>query len=142
MIEDFIEELCEILSIEIPDVSYDVSNFSSDTMLAQCSPDGSAIYIKKVDNPSPDHLFSIAHELRHVWQIRTDKKYTSEYKPVELCASLEEYNLQIAELDANAFAGLIMIDFFHIKPLFEGLPEAVKSEIFNRMELLSIELSE
>ena len=49
---------------------------------------------------------------------------------------MEEYNLQIAELDANAFGGLVMIKFFHIKPLFEGVPISVKSKIFERMEYL------
>lgn len=42
----------------------------------------------------------------------------------------------MAELDANAFAGLVMIEFFHLKPLFEGVPDSVKSKIFERMEYL------
>ena len=35
----------------------------------------------------------------------------SAYKPVNLCGSVEQYNLQIAEVDANAFAGLAMETF-------------------------------
>lgn len=67
--------------------------------------------------------------------MNTDRKlYISEYKPVDLCESIEEYNLQIAEIDANAFAGLVMIDFFHIRPLFKNLSARVKNEIYGRME--------
>lgn len=55
---------------------------------------------------------------------------------MNLCASAEKYNLQIAELDANAFAGLIMINFFNLKPLFEGVPKSVKVKIYERMEFL------
>lgn len=137
MIYDFINDICDILNISVPSISYDISNFSTDTMMAQCSPDGSIIYLKKYDKPNPDQLFSIAHELRHIWQIQNDGQlYFSAYKPVELCNSTEEYNLQIAELDANAFAGLVMIEFFHLKPLFEGVPDSVKSKIFDRIEYL------
>ena len=137
MIHGFVKDVCDILEIEPPEISTDTSHFSSNTMMAQCSPDGSTIYLKKYDKPNPDQLFAIAHELRHVWQVQNDKQlYFSEYKPVNLCASVEDYNLQFAEIDANAFAGLVMIDFFHIKPLFQGLPDSVKSKIFERIEEL------
>lgn len=143
MIYDFINDICNILNISVPSVSFDTSNFSTNTMMAQCSPDGSTIYIKKIDKPNPDYLFSIAHELRHCYQVQTDIEwFLSDYKPINLCASTEEYNLQFAEIDANAFAGLVMVDFFHLQPLFEGLSDSVKAKIFERMELLSTELSE
>ena len=59
-----------------------------------------------------------------------------DYKPVDLCASVEDYSLQFAELDANAFAGMVMVDFFHLMPQFTGVPVSVKSKIFERMEEL------
>lgn len=137
MIYDFINDICDILNISVPSVSFDTSNFPTETMMAQCNPDGSIIYLKKYNKPNPDQLFSIAHELRHIWQMQNDEQqYFSAYKPIDLCSSVEEYNLQIAELDANAFAGLIMVDFFHLKPLFEGVPYSVKYKIFERMEYL------
>ena len=141
MIQEFIIDICDILNISVPSISFDASNFTTDTMMAQVNPDGSIIYLKKYDKPNPDQLFSIAHELRHIWQMQNDKKlYFSAYKPINLCVSVEEYNLQIAELDANAFAGLVMIEFFHLKPLFEGVPDSVKSKIFERMEYLKAQL--
>ncbi len=137
MIHDFINDICDILGIDPPEMSNDTSHFLSDTMMAQCDPSGSTIYIRPCEKATPDQFFAIAHELRHVWQLKTNKeRYISDYKPIDLCGSVEAYNLQKAEIDANAFAGLVMIDFFHIKPLFQGLPDSVKSKIFERMEEL------
>ena len=48
MINDFINDVCDILDIEPPEISFDTSHFSSETMMAQCSPDGSTIYIKNM----------------------------------------------------------------------------------------------
>jgi hypothetical protein len=138
MINKFIEDICDILNINKPDVSFDTTNFPSETMMAQCSPSGDTIYLKKYDKPNPDQLFSIAHELRHIWQIQNDEQlYFSDYKPIDLCNNIETYNLQPAELDANAFGCLIMISFFQRKPLFNGLPDSVKSKIYERMEYLT-----
>jgi len=100
--------------------------------------------ICKIESSLSDQLhqfFSIAHELRHIWQIQNDEElYFSTYKPIDLFSSVEEYNLQIAELDANAFAGLIMIDFFHLKPLFEGVPDSVMV-LFSKSNCTSIFLT-
>lgn len=137
MVNEYINDICDILNISIPAVSFDTSNFPTETMMAQVNPAGDTIYLKEFDKPNPDLLFAIAHELRHIWQIRNDKQlYFSAYKPVDLLSSVEEYNLQIAELDANAFAGLVMISFFHLTPLFDGVPESVKDKIYERMEYL------
>lgn len=74
MIKEYISDICNILNISIPSVSYDTSNFPTNTMMAQCSSDGSTIYLKKYNKPNPDQLFSIAHELRHIWQIQNDEQ--------------------------------------------------------------------
>lgn len=135
MIETYIHDICDILKIKAPRISYDTSHFQTKTMMAQTY--GDTLYIKKYDNVNPDQLFAIAHELRHMWQIKTDRVlYFSTYNPPENCSSVEEYNLQTAELDANAFAGLVMMEFFHLKPLFKGVPETVKDKIYERIEYL------
>lgn len=137
MIYGFINDICDILNISVPSVSFDTSNFPTDTMMAQVNPSGNTIYLKKYDKPDPDQFFAIAHELRHIWQLKNEEQlYFSTYKPIHFCDSVEEYNMQIAELDANAFAGLVMIGFFRLKPLFEGVPDSVKTKIFERMEYL------
>ena len=137
ILQRFISDTCCLLNINAPSISYDTSNFSTDTMMAQCNSLGTVIYLRKYDKPNPDQFFAIAHELRHVWQIINDEQlYFSDYKPIDLLGSVEKYNSQIAEIDANAFAGLIMEGFFHIKPLFESLPDFVKAQIYERMDYL------
>lgn len=140
MIKQFVSDVCNLLDIPVPAVSFDVSNFSSNTMMAQADPDGTMIFIK--DTPdTPDLFFAVAHELRHIWQSKHNKElYFCCYKTVNQCKSLEEYNLQIAEIDANAFAGLVMSDFFGLQPLFQGVPDTVKNRIFEQMEYLQSSL--
>lgn len=141
MINDFIVDICDILNISVPSVSFDTSNFQTDTMMAQVELSENVLYLKKHDKPNPDLFFCIAHELRHIWQLQNDEElYFSEYKTVDLCSSVEEYNLQIAEIDAHAFASIILIEFFHLKPLFEGLSDTVKSKIYERMEYIESSL--
>lgn len=137
MIEEFITDVCDLLDIEIPKISYDISHFLTKTTLAQCEPDANTIYLNKVDKPNPDYVFSIAHELRHIYQYQTDRQfYLSEYKPSNKCSSIEEYNLQIAEIDANAFASIVMTDFFSMKPQWNGLSENVIKAIDKRIKFL------
>lgn len=142
MIHEFINDICDILNIPIPSISFDTSNFPTDTMMAQVDSSGNTIYLKKYDKLNPDQLFSIAHELRHIWQIENYHDiYFSNYQTVDKIGT-ERYNLQPAEIDANAFASIIMIDFFHLKPQYNGLSDSVVSSIKNRIDELVTELSE
>lgn len=77
-------------------------------------------------------LFALAHEFRHIWQYEEDEdKYIKNQKSkLELVS--KAYNLQIAEVDANAFAHLIMTNFIGVKPSFETLDEEVKNAIYKR----------
>lgn len=132
MIEKFIKKVCDILDIYSPGISFDTSHFATSTMLAQCSPDGSTIHIRKIEKPNLDYFFAIAHELRHVWQIRTDaERWLSNYLPADVL-TVEEYNNQPAEIDANAFATVIMSDAFGMTPKFIGLSESTKTRIKER----------
>ena len=47
---------------------------------------------------------------------------------------IESYNLQIAEIDANAFAYIVMVDLFGVKPLFSGMSPKIISEILRYIE--------
>lgn len=141
MIEEFITDVCELLEIEVPKISYDTSHFPTKTTLAQCEPSVNTIYLNKTDKPNPDYIFSIAHELRHIYQYQTNEKfYLSGYKPSNKCSSVEEYNLQVAEVDANAFASIVMTDFFSIKPQWNGLSENVIKAIDKRIKIIIHEL--
>lgn len=137
IINNYINNVCDILHITTPIISFNVSKFQSDTMMAQCNLSGDTIYIRKTDKPNPDYLFAIAHELRHIWQIKTNKsKFFDYYKPREDCNSVEEYNLQLAEVDANAFAAIIMIDCFHLQPQWNGLSNKVIKAINARIDYI------
>ena len=142
MINEFITDICELLKIDVPHVSYVTSHFPTKTTWAQCEPITNTIYLSKMDKINPDYLFSIAHELRHIYQFQTDKQfYLSDYKPSDECSSVDEYNLQMAEVDANAFASIIMADFFSVKPRWNGLSAAVIDSINNRINIIIHELN-
>lgn len=142
MIKEFITDVCELLEIKVPKISYDTIHFATKTTLAQCEPETNTIYLNKVEKLNPDYVFSIAHELRHIYQYQTDEEfYLSGYKPSNKCSSVEEYNLQIAEVDANAFASIVMNDFFSIKPQWNGLSNKVINEINKRINIIIHELN-
>lgn len=131
-LNNYINGVCKILNINAPEIIIKDKLITDTTLAAYYN---GKIYLKsnKVDF---DVLFAIAHELRHKWQIETDKeKYFSDYKEPGF-VSVEEYNLQIAEIDANAFAGVIMVNNFHVKPLFNGLSVSVKEKIYEYMNKL------
>ena len=137
MINDYIIDICDILDIDIPAVSYDTSHFTTETMMAQADVNNNIIYIRDRDNIDNDYIFALAHELRHIYQSITDKDYYfKNYKTSEACESVEEYNLQIAEIDAHAFAGLYMMIEFETKPLFKSLSDKVRNKIYKRIERL------
>ena len=96
-----------------------------------------------MDKINPDYLFSIAHEIRHIYQFQTDKQfYLSDYKPSDEYSSVDEYNLQMAEVDANAFASIVMADFFSVKPQWNGLSNIVVFEINKRINIIIRELGD
>lgn len=133
----YISSICDLLNIEKPTISHNTSAFESDTMMAQYDPENSTIYIKEAAEPNPDYLFAIAHELRHIWQIEDDNDFFfSEYKPRKLMPSTKDYNLQIAEVDANAFAAIILLEYFGLQPLWNGLDKSVVNAIEKRMNFL------
>lgn len=140
-IMDFVAEVSFILAIEPPKIEYRPQEFfPTATMFAMCDSDGSdvsAVYVRENVAQTPDLLFSIAHELRHCWQVQRNPRIMQGYKEAQELTK-EEYNLQPAEIDANAFAGVVMIEFFGIKPLFQGLPENVKDRIYDAMKNMEI----
>lgn len=54
--------------------------------------------------------------------MRTNKdRYIENYLPINMCRSKDEYNQQLAEVDANAFASIVMIDWFGLNPQWDGM---------------------
>lgn len=136
IIDSYIEFICSKLKISKPKVSYNTENFLTETTLAQCKSDGTEIFLKPIFSLTPDSAFAIAHELRHIWQIKTDyDKYFSNYKTADETDS-NTYNAQIAEIDANAFSAIVMSDIFNIKPLWKGFSADNISRINNRISAI------
>lgn len=137
MINEYIADVCDLLDIDVPTISFDNTHFPTETTMALCDPATHTIYLRKVDNPNPDYVFSIAHELRHIYQYETDEQYyLSAYKAADKCSSIEKYNLQIAEVDANAFAAIVMKDFFALTPQWQGLTKNVTAAINKQIKHL------
>lgn len=128
----------------MPSVSYDTSKFNSKTMMsmAEINEKGSKIYLMKKSNPDPDYLFAIAHEMRHIWQAKTNMDlYLSNYKTANQFSSVNEYNLQLAEVDANAFAAIVMINMFGVKPTWNNLSDKVIAAIEQQMNSIIEEIN-
>ena len=135
-IEKFIELVAEDLGIGIPEIRYKVK-LQTDTMLAMADIKNGTLYIKKNLSEELDSFFVIAHEMRHLWQSKEDPDYFFDrYKPSSVLKDIEEYNLQIAELDANAYAVTIMEDFFNATPQFNGLSASLKTKIYHMASLM------
>lgn len=54
--------------------------------------------------------------------------------------TVEEYNLQPLEVDANAFALLAMSSMFGIMPQFQNLSDSVRESIKSRADQMKAEL--
>jgi hypothetical protein len=48
----FIEEVCDILNIPVPKISYDTVHFQTQTMMAQCNILNNTIYLRKRTPPT------------------------------------------------------------------------------------------
>lgn len=120
LLRQYVTVISRILHIDPPKIRYRLPPGMSPTTLAAASSDGEEICVKN-QPPSADLYFSIAHELRHIWQLRTDpEKYMTGYK-TRADLDVEAYNLQPAEIDANAFAEIISVNPIGVRPLFIGL---------------------
>ena len=86
---------------------------------------------------SEELFFALAHELRHAYQIASGESL-EEYRTSDRI-SIEQYNLQPLEVDANAFGALIMSDFFGTVPQFRNMPDTVRKAIKDRMKQLQKE---
>jgi Zn-dependent peptidase ImmA (M78 family) len=130
VIYKFAAYIANVLGIEeVQIVLKEEENFPTKTMMGCFVPEENAVHLKK-SLQLPDLCFAVAHELRHVWQGKTDQeKYLGDYEIRSNC-DVESYNLQLAELDANAFAACAMMKTFGIRPLFVGMEKEIVAEIF------------
>lgn len=131
-IDDYIDYVCNILEIKKPKVTFTDDKLRS-TMMAGLDPINNKMIVK-ADMELIDALFAIAHELRHMWQHQYNAGYFfNDYKAnTEL--STEEYNLQPAEIDANAFGMVMVEEITSVSPLFEGFSPQLVNKIQQRAD--------
>ena len=101
----FIEIICDDLEIEKPLVE-EVLFLHTPTQLAEYIPSDNILKHRPEKIPL-DTMFSIAHELRHLWQMKNCPEIFQNYIN-STDTDIEQYNLQSAEIDANAYAMVIM----------------------------------
>ncbi|MCU6706327.1 Uncharacterised protein [uncultured Ruminococcus sp.] len=123
---EFIEIVCSNLKITKPIVE-EVLFLHTPTQLAEYVPADNVLKYR-MDKIPLDTMFSIAHELRHIWQMKNCPEIFQNYIN-STDTDIEQYNLQSAEIDANAYAMVIMESGFGITPQFKGLSEKVKKKI-------------
>lgn len=142
-IQEFADLVCDILEIDVPVIRQESKGDTakvktSETQLAAASPDGREILLFQIGEKM-DLYFALAHELRHVWQKKNRPRLINGYLPSSML-DIDTYNLQPAELDANAFGVIIMANFFHVRPLFRGLKEGTVDRIMEEAARIVREL--
>lgn len=143
----FISEICDILNIREPDISFDCSMFPRRTTLAMADIKNRVLHLRQnaaeVVTVAGGVLdvslcFSISHELRHIWQADTALDYWfRDYSSGS--SDINAYNLQRAEIDANAFADMACIALFGVETIFVDMsPEVGQKIVERRRELEKI----
>ena len=118
-IKEFIKAICLDLFIPEPSIVY-VDRFEqSKTMRMAVDYDSRYIMIRKDVKIDLDSYFDLAHELRHIYQMETGDFSKDDYILREN-TDLATYNQQPLEVDAHAYAAIMMIKLFHVKPLWQG----------------------
>lgn len=135
--EKFIKEICELLNISKPELIESTDALPTEAVMAayRIGADENILYLKPTEKPTPDLMFCIAHELRHKWQYEKKKAvFFKGYRPITECEDVEEYNNQLAELDAHAFAAIVMVNYFGLEPQFSSLSDKTKQQIKRRVK--------
>lgn len=134
-IEQFALEISRVLNVNKPTVELD-SDYEWGS--SDYRPYDDKVIIVE-DKNSIEAFFSIAHEIRHKWQIVNDcDYYFKDYKQKD-CISKEEYGMQKAEIDANAFAMIAMCIYFENLPIFKNCKDDERKKIFDRAQEISNE---
>ena len=133
MVQELVENISKMLSIEPPEVVI-VDELDTPTKMASAVPVEGVIVIK-ARLSAFDAAIAIAHELRHIWQYKNEPQMFSDYQNSS-SLSKEDYNLQPAEVDANAFAELY-VGQYGKRPLWNGLSETVKKAIQDRADWIA-----
>lgn len=94
------------------------------------------------------YIFSLVHELRHLWQIKQAnagnenwERALNTYKS-NIGLSKRDYNLQKIEIDANAYACATIIVFFNQQPLLDKIGDSAKEVVAQETSKILDEIME
>ena len=122
--EKIISWNCSTLSVPFPKVIRiaNASEFISASLKCAVSSDGNELLINKdFAESNVDTLFiwlTLSHECRHIWQIQNREDLFKQYEQSS-SLSVQEYNAQAAEIDAWAWAIIVVGNLFGVRPTFE-----------------------
>ena len=113
---------CSALSVPEPSVQIaEPSTFASPTTKCDVSSDGTELRINRIFADStvvpPLIWLAMSHECRHIWQAFNTVLFNNYKQSSEL--SVRAYNEQAAEIDAWAWAVLVVSRRFGIRPTLE-----------------------
>lgn len=95
------------------------------------------IYICQDVLVKADMYFTVAHRLHRMWQKQYYlPEFLFTYKLRDNFISTGEHAMQKAEIIANTFATIVMVDTFEIRPTFDGMSEHKKTAISKRVEYI------
>lgn len=130
LISNFIADVCFVLGIDVPKVTHNFLGICTDTRKEQFT--GEKFFIPATDEPDSEFLFYVAHNLRVRWQFLTNPDYF-DFQSVEEIG-IDNYDNQLAEVDAVAFASLYMIGYFQLMDDFTSVSCQTRELILKRME--------
>lgn len=136
---DTAEKCAENLNIKCPKISFGLDGRTSGNIAATILDSNKKvkeIMIINDYNNILDALLAVCHEMRHIYQSVYDEHILDGYIELGSGISFEAYNLQAAEVDANAYASLFIQANFGIKPLFQNFQEPVRKKIEKRIDFL------
>lgn len=125
--EEFMMAVADDLNVAPRPLEY-VSDLSG-TMMGALREDMKSICIKESIRGSIDEHLVIAHEMRHIWQCENDALH--EIKSREDTA-LYEYNEQSHEIDANAYATVVVLLCSNRIAMWQKLSDDVRIAILTR----------
>lgn len=133
---NYVANLSNELGIIPPKVKINDKHFRGTTKIASLESDGNYCHLYVRNNQDDvELLFAIAHELRHKYQIDNGLFNFDNYKSSS-DISIRDYNLQPVEIDANAFAYMLMKDEFNIEMKFNGLDKDIIELIKRRADII------
>lgn len=133
MIQVNLNRLCEILDIPKPRLFF--PDEKDIEMEAWTTPSENMICLNRNLPFELNLIFALAHECRHLWQIKNRKADIDKHEDTNKRVGDENYNSQESEMDANAFAGAYFWYVGRIEPLWLTFSDKMGKELNRRIRV-------